>query len=115
MLVLYVNQVPDRPADEKAGKRTIVVRLGKGAIVAGYVASVAVAFGLIAVGAVTGIMPVWTLLALATIPLALQVYKALSSHYESPYELMAGMGKNIMLHLFAGVGLIAGYVIDIVV
>ena len=113
MLVLYVNQVPDRPADEKAGKRTIVVRLGKGAIVAGYVASVAVAFGLIAVGAITGIMPIWTLLALGTIPLALQVYKALSSHYESPYELMAGMGKNIMLHLFTGLLLVAAYVIEI--
>ena len=114
MLVLYVNQVPDRPADEKAGKRTIVVRLGKGAIVAGYVASVVAAFGLIAVGALTGIMPIWTLLALATIPLAVQVYKALSSHYESPYELMAGMGKNIILHLFSGLALVAGYAIDVI-
>ena len=30
MLVLYVNQIPDKPADEKAGKNTIVVRLSQG-------------------------------------------------------------------------------------
>lgn len=113
MLVLYVNQVPDRPADEKAGKRTIVVRLGKNAIVNGYALFVASAFLLIAIGALTEIMPVWSLVALVTAPLALRVYKALQSHYDSPYELMDAMGKNIMLHLFTGLLLIAGYVIEI--
>ena len=115
MLVLYVNQVPDRPADERAGKRTIVVRLGKDAIVSGYAFFVTTAFVLIAVGALADIMPIWTLIALAPAPLALKVYRALQSHYNSPYELMDAMGKNIMLHLFTGLLLIAGYVIEIVV
>jgi 1,4-dihydroxy-2-naphthoate polyprenyltransferase len=115
MLVLYVNQVPDRPADERAGKRTIVVRLGKDAIVSGYAFFATTAFVLIAVGALTDLMPVWTLIALAPAPLAFKVYQALRSHYESPYELMDAMGKNIMLHLFTGLLLIAGYVVEIVV
>src|SRR3990170_9109567 len=46
MLVLYVNQIPDKPADAKAGKWTIVVRLSKEKIVAGYALSVAVTFAL---------------------------------------------------------------------
>lgn len=115
MLVLYVNQIPDRPADAKAGKRTIVVRLPKDAIVRGYAAFVATAFGLIVVGVLSGLLPVGALFALATIPLAAKVYGALGSYYDSPYELMDAMGKNIMLHLFSGLALIAGYVIDIVV
>jgi 1,4-dihydroxy-2-naphthoate polyprenyltransferase len=114
MLVLYVNQVPDRPADERAGKRTIVVRLGKDAIVTGYALSSGAAFALIAVGALTGIMPVWTLIALVPAPIAGKVYKALGSYYDSPYQLMDAMGKNIMLHLFTGLLLIAGYVIEVV-
>lgn len=114
MLVLYVNQIPDRPADERAGKRTIVVRLPQSAIVTGYVLSVAAAYVLIVAGALTGLMPVWTLLGLATIPLALQVHKGISSHYESPYELMGAMAKNIQLHLFTGLALIVGYVAAIV-
>jgi 1,4-dihydroxy-2-naphthoate octaprenyltransferase len=84
-------------------------------IVGGYLASVVLAFGLIVIGVLTGSLPAWTLLALATIPLAMQVYSALGSHYESPYELMSAMGKNIMLHLFSGLALIAGYVLEIIV
>lgn len=114
MLVLYVNQIPDRPADAKTGKRTIVVRLPREAIITGYAASVAAAFGLILVGALTGVMPVWTLLALLAAPLALQVLKGISSYYESPYELMGPMGKNVALHFAAGMGLVAGYLLDVV-
>lgn len=112
MLVLYVNQIPDRPADARAGKRTIVVRLNRSAIIRGYAISVGAAFALIVIGAATGLMPVWTLGALLTVPLAVKVYKALGSSYDSPYELMDAMGKNIMLHLFTGLLLIAGYVAE---
>jgi 1,4-dihydroxy-2-naphthoate octaprenyltransferase len=115
MLVLYVNQIPDRPADERAGKRTIVVRLPQSAIVTGFVLSVAATYVLIVAGALTGLMPVWTLLGLVTIPLAMQVHKGISSHYNSPYELMGAMAKNIQLHLFTGLALIVGYVAAIVI
>ncbi len=109
MLVLYVNQIPDRPSDEKAGKRTIVVRLPQRDIVMGYALSVIATYVLIVVGAIAGIMPVWTLLGLLTIPLALQVYRALGPNYNNPYVLMGAMGKNIGLHLTTGLLLIAGY------
>ena len=113
MLVLYVNQIPDAPADAKVGKRTIVVRLSKEAIITGYAVSIALAYAVVVAGVVTGLMPVWTLLSLATIPLALKVVRGLRTHYESPYELMATMGQNIQLHLFTGLLLIAGYVVAI--
>lgn len=35
--ILYINQFPDRPADELAGKRTLVVRLGPARASWGYV------------------------------------------------------------------------------
>ena len=115
MLVLYINQIPDKPSDAKTGKRTIVVRLSKEKIIGGYSLSVITAFGLIAVGAVTGIMPVWTLIALLPVPLAWKVYQGLKAHYHSPYELMATLGQNIQLHLFTGLLLIIGYVVAIIV
>jgi hypothetical protein len=43
------------------------------------------------------------------------VYRALRDHYDSPYELMPAMAKNIQLHLATGVLLILGYLIAIVV
>jgi 1,4-dihydroxy-2-naphthoate polyprenyltransferase len=115
MLVLYVNQIPDEPSDERAGKRTIVVRLPKNAIIAGYVISVAAAFVLIAAGGLTEIMPRWTLIALLALPLAYKVFVGLRQHYESPYELMATMGQNIQLHLVTGLLLILGYLLAIVI
>lgn len=112
-LVLYVNEVPDRPADAKAGKRTLPVRLSKDAIVNGYAAAVALAFGLIVVFALGGWIVRPALIALAAAPLALPVYRALRDHYEEPYALMPAMAKNIQLHLATGVLLILGYLIAI--
>jgi 1,4-dihydroxy-2-naphthoate polyprenyltransferase len=113
-LVLYVNEVPDRSADAAAGKRTLPVRLSKEAVVNGYAAAVALAFGLIVVFALAGWIVRPTIIALAAAPLALPVYRALKDYYDQPYALMPAMAKNIQLHLATGVLLILGYVIAIV-
>jgi 1,4-dihydroxy-2-naphthoate polyprenyltransferase len=113
-LVLYVNEVPDRPADAAAGKGTLPVRLSKDAIVNGYAAAVALAFGLIVLFAVAGWTVRPTIIALAAAPLAVPVYRALRDFYDQPYALMPAMAKNIQLHLATGVLLILGYVIAIV-
>jgi 1,4-dihydroxy-2-naphthoate octaprenyltransferase len=113
-LVLYVNEVPDRPGDAAAGKRTLPVRLSKDAVIAAYVGSVAVAFGLIAGGAITGVIVRPAIIALAGLPLAAQVYRGLRDHYESPYQLMPFMGKGVQLHMATGLLLLVGYLIAIV-
>jgi 1,4-dihydroxy-2-naphthoate octaprenyltransferase len=108
-LVLYVNEIPDRAGDAAAGKRTLPVRLSKQAVIDGYVGAVGVAYGAIAGGAVVGVIPRPTIIALATIPMALSVARGLASSYEDPYALMPTMGKNIGLHLMTGLLLFAGY------
>ncbi|HEY6585001.1 MAG TPA: 1,4-dihydroxy-2-naphthoate octaprenyltransferase [Gaiellaceae bacterium] len=114
-LVLYVNEIPDRPADAAAGKRTLPVRLSKETIVNAYAGSVALAFVMIVVFAAAGWIARPTLIAVLAAPLAVPVYRALRDHYDSPYELMPAMAKNIQLHLATGVLLILGYLIAIVV
>jgi 1,4-dihydroxy-2-naphthoate octaprenyltransferase len=113
-LILYVNEVPDRPADAAAGKRTLPVRLSKDAVIAGYVGAIAVTFGLIAFFAISGLLVRPTLIALAAAPLALPVVRALRESYDDPYALMPAMGRNIQLHLVTGVLLIMGYVVSLV-
>jgi 1,4-dihydroxy-2-naphthoate polyprenyltransferase len=114
-LVLYVNEVPDRPADAAAGKRTLPVRLSKEAVVNGYAASVALAFAMIVVFAAAGWIVRPAIIAVLAAPLAVPVYRALREHYDNPYALMPAMAKNIQLHLATGVLLILGYLIAIVV
>jgi 1,4-dihydroxy-2-naphthoate octaprenyltransferase len=113
-LVLYVNEIPDRAGDAAAGKRTIPVRLSKEAVIAGYVGAAALAYGLILAGGLSGLLVRPTLVALATLPLALRVARGLRRDYESPYALMPHMATNIKLHLYTGLLLFAGYLASIV-
>ena len=115
MLILYANEVPDRFADGKAGKRTLVVRMQPAAVIRGYVGAVAVAYLVIVAGVVFGVLPWPTLISLATIPLAYQTWKGLKAHYDSPYQLMSYLGKNVNLHLYTGLLLVAGVLLGILV
>jgi 1,4-dihydroxy-2-naphthoate octaprenyltransferase len=91
------------------------VRLPEATVITIYRVSVVVAFTVLVLGVVAGILPVPTLLMLLSIPLALQVSRGLRPNYDNPYGLMAIMGVNVQLHLRAGLLLLAAYVIVLVV
>ena len=110
-LILYVNEIPDRRSDASAGKRTLVVRLAPPTVTRIYLVAAVLAFVLIVVAIVAGIMPWPTLIAVAGVPLAMRVHTGIQQHYNSPYSLMAVMGTNVKLHLFVGLLLLAGYLV----
>ncbi len=109
MLILYVNEVPDRSGDARAGKRTLPVRLPQAAVINGYVLAAAAAFGTIVVGVALGLLPIPALLTLLAVPLAGRVRDGLNRYYEQPYGLMAVMAVNIRVHLYVGILLLAAY------
>ncbi|HEX6867607.1 MAG TPA: prenyltransferase [Candidatus Limnocylindrales bacterium] len=113
-LILYVNEIPDRRGDARVGKRTLPVRLSRETVIAIYRVAVVVAYAALVLGVVAGILPVPTLLMLLSIPLALQVSRGLEPNYDNPYGLMAVMGVNVQLHLRAGLLLLVGYVVVLV-
>ena len=114
-LILYVNEIPDRRGDARAGKRTLPVRLSRETVITIYNVAVALAYVALVAGVVVGILPVPTLLMLLSIPLALRVSRGLRPNYDNPYGLMAIMGVNVQLHLRAGLLLLLAYVIVLVV
>jgi 1,4-dihydroxy-2-naphthoate octaprenyltransferase len=113
-LILYVNEVPDAPADARAGKRTLPVRLARAAVINAYYLAALAAFVVIAGGVLAGILPIPALIALLPLPLVLRVRDGLMAHYEQPYALMAVMGVNVKLHLYVGALLLIAYVAVIV-
>jgi 1,4-dihydroxy-2-naphthoate octaprenyltransferase len=113
-LILYVNEIPDRRGDARAGKRTLPVRLPKPTVIAGYRIAAVAAYAILIGGVAVGLLPVTALLALLTIPLALQVSRGLEPNYDNPYALMSVMGINVKVHLYAGLLLLAGYVVVLV-
>jgi 1,4-dihydroxy-2-naphthoate octaprenyltransferase len=113
-LVLYVNEVPDRPGDALAEKRTLPVRWTQQGVIRGYLVAAGVAFAVIAVASVIGLFPRPALIALATVPMAVRVARGMRENYDSPYALMPTMALNINLHLYTGLLLLAGYLIVII-
>jgi 1,4-dihydroxy-2-naphthoate octaprenyltransferase len=113
-LVLYVNEIPDRPADVAAGKLTLPARLSPAVVTNLYLAAALGAFAAVAIAAALGVIARPALLALLALPLALQVYRGLRAKYDDPYGLMPAMGKGVQLHLLAGLLLFAGYIVAVV-
>jgi 1,4-dihydroxy-2-naphthoate octaprenyltransferase len=113
-LILYVNEIPDRRGDARAGKLTLPVRLSKSTVIAGYRLAAIAAYAILIAGVAVGLLPIPALLALLTIPLARQVSRGLEPNYDNPYGLMAVMGTNVKVHLYAGVLLLAGYIVVLI-
>jgi 1,4-dihydroxy-2-naphthoate octaprenyltransferase len=114
MLILYVNEVPDRQGDARAGKRTLPVRLPRQTVIDLYVVAVSAAFAAIVLGVAAGLLPIPALLTLLAVPLAARVRDGLHRYYEQPYGLMAVLAVNIRMHLLVGALLLASYVAVIV-
>jgi 1,4-dihydroxy-2-naphthoate octaprenyltransferase len=114
-LILYVNEIPDRRGDARAGKRTLPVRLSKSSVIAGYRLAALGAYVILVVGVVAGLLPIPALLALLTVPLALRVSRGLEPNYDNPYGLMSVMAVNINVHLYAGVLLLLAYAVVLIV
>jgi 1,4-dihydroxy-2-naphthoate polyprenyltransferase len=112
-MILYVNEIPDRAGDARAGKRTLPVRLPKAQVILGFDLAVGAAFLVIIGGAATGLLPLSVLLALLAVPLAREVHRGLVAFYDHPYALMPSMGLNIQLHLTVGLLLLFGYFLAI--
>ena len=110
MLILYVNEVPDRSSDARAGKRTLPVRLSQAGVISGYTLAALAAFAAIGGGVLLGLLPIPTLIALTPLPLIFRVREGLARYYEQPYGLMAVMAVNIRVHLYVGVLLFGAYV-----
>ena len=113
-LILYVNEIPDRRGDARAGKRTLPVRLSQPTVITIYQVAAVAAYAIVVAGVVAGQLPIPALLVLLSAPLALQVSRGLAPNYDNPYGLMAVMGVNVKLHLYAGLLLFAGYLIVLI-
>lgn len=69
--ILHVNEFPDRAADAASGKQTIVVQLGPRLAAWAYLALVLAAYLWLAFAAFADVLPRWTLIGWAALPLSL--------------------------------------------
>jgi len=109
--VLYINEFPDLRADEAAGKRTLIVRLGKRRAAKGYaIIMFAVFFSLIA-GVGLQLESWYALTGLATSPLAVFGVRHALEHYGNTMILVPANVATILTHLLTGLFMTAGYIL----
>ncbi len=106
--LLYINQFPDREADEQAGKRHWVVRLGAQRARWGYPLLVSAAYGALLGLVVAGPLPVAGLLGLLPLPLSLLAARTLLRHAQQPSRLVPAIEQTIRALLLHGVLLALG-------
>jgi 1,4-dihydroxy-2-naphthoate octaprenyltransferase len=94
--VLYINQFPDVKADAKAGKQTLVVRLGVGDARWGYAVITALAFAWPLLMVVLGHLPLLALGALLPIVASIAAARQLWPNAGNPAELAPALKLTIL-------------------
>jgi 1,4-dihydroxy-2-naphthoate octaprenyltransferase len=107
--VLYINEFPDYVADKTVGKNTVVVRLGRNKAVYGYVLIVLGAYISIFLSALAGITPLYTLVALIPLPLAIESIRHASIFHSESSSLVPANAMTILIHLFTSLLISFGY------
>jgi 1,4-dihydroxy-2-naphthoate octaprenyltransferase len=93
--ILYINQFPDRKADEAAGKRHWVVRLGAKRGRWGYAVIAAAAYVWVACAVIAGALPWLTLVALLPAALSARAARDLMRFAAQPQELAPAIQATI--------------------
>jgi 1,4-dihydroxy-2-naphthoate octaprenyltransferase len=109
--VLYINEFPDHDADRDAGKRTIVVRLGRQRAAKGYVVLMASLYLTILVPIMLNLTNWYTILGIATSPIAVLASRYALKHYDHPLPLTPAYAGTVANHLFTGLFLSLSYLL----
>lgn len=101
--ILYINQFPDRKADEAAGKWHWVVRLGAERARWGYAVIAVLAYGALAALTISGNLPLLALAGLLAAPLSLRAAAMLVANASRPRALAPAIRLTIAAACLNGV------------
>jgi len=111
-LILYINEFPDHDGDRAAGKRTLVVILGRKKAVAVYHAAVVLVYLSVLFLILSRVLPFACSIVFLTRPLAARAYMISRNNYDKVFELIPANAITIGLHASIGVLMTAGLIID---
>ena len=97
--ILVVNNLRDLENDRKAGKHTLAVRLGEKATKTEYVLCMGIAYLLLPVLVILKLVPVTTLLAWLSLPVAIKTLRTVFTQTGRPLNAaLAGTGQTALLY-----------------
>lgn len=106
--LLLINQIPDADADQKVGRRHLVITMGRTAAARLVAVLLLGSYVPVLAGVLLGGLPVWSALALVTLPVSLWISRQLPLVLDNPERLNAVLGTNVAVLLSTLALLIAG-------
>ncbi len=97
--LLLLNQFPDLNADQLIGRRHLPILIGRRSSSIVYISFLALTFLSLILSVVLGCLPVWALLGLLTLIIAIPAGKGAFQHSDDIEKLLPHMGQNVLLNL----------------
>jgi 1,4-dihydroxy-2-naphthoate octaprenyltransferase len=109
--LLLLNEFPDIEADKVGHRKTLTITLGRRGAAIFYTAFTILVYVWIAGTVIFKAIPVFTLLGLLTIPLAVKAIRG-SFHSEDPGKLIPAMASNVLVVLLTLFLMAVGYILS---
>jgi 1,4-dihydroxy-2-naphthoate octaprenyltransferase len=97
--LLLLNQFPDAQADQRVGRRHILITSGPVIAARWYATLMVLAFASLGLGVLTGLLPTGALLGLAGLALAVPTARDVLAHALNVQRLLPAMGRNVVISL----------------
>ena len=111
-LVLFVASFPDHDADKEQGRRTLVILFGRQKATSIFYIFLIVSYGIIIGCAAMSIIPVFCLISLAAIPVAINSIRKLKSSISNEDKIIPAMKSTLMFSRIAGALFVIGFLIQ---
>lgn len=98
-LLLFLNEFPDAEVDKRAGRRHLVILLGKKKAAWLYVAGLVATYVSIVVAVLVGYSPITVLISLVTTPIAYKAGRIVLKSYNRTSDLIPALGSNVIVIL----------------
>ncbi len=113
--IIYIGNVPDAEADARVGKKTTSVRLGRKAVVFLGPVYYIIIYLSIVVGIVMGLLPLWTLLALLTIPLTVRLLQRTRNYYNDIPQYVPAIMMTVRVFMLTTILISIGFALAYVI
>jgi 1,4-dihydroxy-2-naphthoate octaprenyltransferase len=109
--LLFLNEFPDREADQKGGRRHLVIAMGKENARFLFVVFLVASYLCIIIGVITKMMPAIALIGLGTAGFGWKAARGALKYYGDTHQLIPALGMNVITILGTQALLTIGYVI----
>ena len=111
-LVLFVASFPDHDADKEKGRRTLVILFGRQKSTSIFYIFPIISYGVIIGCVAMSIIPVFCLISLAAIPVAINSIRKLKSSISNEDKILSAMKSTLTFSRMAGALFVIGFLIQ---